>query len=45
MDCSTLYEEINDERFSTIFKEHTEVNYEEILINYCCHNFTNISVY
>ena len=35
MDCSTLYEEINDERFSTIFKEHTEVNYEEILINYC----------
>ena len=35
MDCSTLFEEINDERFSTIFKEHTELNYEEILIKYC----------
>ncbi len=33
MNCSTLYEEINDERFSIIFKEHSY--YEQILINYC----------
>jgi hypothetical protein len=35
MNCSTLFSEINDERFSIIFKEHTEKNYEQILINYC----------
>ena len=35
MDCSTIYSEMNDERFSILFKEHSEINYEEILINYC----------
>jgi len=35
MDCTTIYSEMNDERFSIIFKEHSEKNFEEILINYC----------
>ena len=35
LNCSTLYSQLNDERFSIIFKEHIEVNYEEILIKYC----------
>ena len=35
MDCSTLFSDINDERFSRIFKEHTELDYEQILIKFC----------
>ena len=35
MDCSTIFSEMNDHRFSVIFKEHSEIDYEQILINYC----------
>ena len=35
LNCSTLFSQLNDERFSFIFKEHTEVDYEKILIEYC----------
>ena len=35
LNCSTLFSQLNDERFSIIFKEHTEVDYEKILIEYC----------
>jgi hypothetical protein len=35
MNCTSLFSDINDERFAIIFKEHSEKNYEQILINYC----------
>jgi hypothetical protein len=35
LDCSTLYSNIKDERFSTIFNEHNEFDYEYLLIQYC----------
>ena len=35
LDCSTLYSSIKDERFEIIFKEHKEIDYEQVLINYC----------
>ena len=35
MDCSSLYFNIKDERFDIIFKEHTEVDFKQILIEYC----------
>ena len=35
LECSTLYSNIKDERFSIIFKEHNEFDYEHLLIQYC----------
>ena len=35
LDCLTLYSSIKDERLEIIFKEHKEIDYEQILINYC----------
>ena len=35
LNCSTLYSELNDNRFNKIFNEHNEVNYNQIINNYC----------
>ena len=35
MDCSTIFSEMNDKMFSQIFIEHSEMDFEQILVNYC----------
>lgn len=35
LDCSIIYSQLKDERFTFLSKKYYDVNYEEILTNFC----------